>query len=229
MARTPQSHVLLISGPSGGGKSAWIRQLRDGTLPEEMSSLLPDSVATWDLIEANDFMKQDLDLTAMQEQLDQGKSFILHYDIVFIHTRGDHDYRNDPAMQFLDHATSIQSVWIRPEAEVLYRQFRQRSAQIQRKKSLGSRIWASCFRKPKRQLMAILKGQSKTSTSELYQKPDWIISCYQQWQKHLQTITQQHPRYSHLIIAPLPHTSSREGFTIVDQTHPQPAVVASVP
>lgn len=56
---TPRQ-TLLISGPSGGGKSTLIHQLAAGTLAPEISSRLPAHAGEWPIIEANDVIKGDL-------------------------------------------------------------------------------------------------------------------------------------------------------------------------
>lgn len=215
MASTSQPQILFISGASGGGKSALIRQLRDGTLNPDIAQHLPVGAATWEIIEANDFMKNDLDLASLTERLKSGTPFIVHYDIAFIHCRNLTDYNADPAMQWMAQARSVQSLWIRPDAAVLQKQFSQRSHALLQKKSLGSRLWSSIVRKPKRQLTAWLKGQKKYSTADLYQQAGWIDNCYQRWQNHLQTMLAAHPHYTHLIIAPSPHSSTGESFALI--------------
>ena len=52
-----QRNILLISGPSGGGKTTFLRQLREGTLAPEILARLPAGSGNWPVLEANDVLK----------------------------------------------------------------------------------------------------------------------------------------------------------------------------
>lgn len=218
METSLNSQILFISGPSGGGKSAFIRQLRQGSLPPEIAQRLPPQAATWDLIEANDILKNDIALPPLIAQLNAGKCFIVHYDIVFIHCRHLSDYALDPAMQLFDHTAAVQLLWIRPEPEDLRRQFSQRSQTLLKRKSLGSRLWASIFRKPMRLLIRLVKGEKMHSTKDFYAKSEWISWCYELWHRHLLSLQARFHLAPILVIAPDGRTAQSEQFQLIELT-----------
>ena len=221
MNANTKSHILFISGPSGAGKSAFIRQLRTKTLPSSIAENLPSEAADWATVEANDITKGDLDAPSVIARMQAGECLIIHYDIVFIHCRQKNpSYPADLALAFLPHAEKIHSVFIRPEPEVLQKQFAARSAQILQRKSRGSRIWTSLIRTPMRQIRALIKPKKTSTTQALYRREDFITSCYQQWEKHLASMAASKPLASNIIIEPAVITTAVESFQIIAPKNP---------
>lgn len=213
MNANTKSHILFISGPSGAGKSAFIRQLRTKTLPSSIAENLPSEAPDWATVEANDITKGDLDAPSVIARMQAGECLIIHYDIVFIHCRHKNpSYPADLALDFLSHAEKIHSVFIRPEPEVLQKQFAARSAQILQRKSRGSRIWTTLIRTPMRQLRALIKPKKTSTTQTLYRREGFIASCYQQWEIHLKSIAASQSVASNIIIEPAPNSSAQESF-----------------
>ncbi len=211
-----KSHLLFISGPSGAGKSAFIRQLRAGSLPGTIAAGIPANATNWAIVEANDITKGDLDETSVIARMQSGECLIVHYDIVFIHCyKKNPQYSTDQALAFLAHAEKIHSVLIRPQAEVLQKQFAERSAQIQQRKTRASRLWTTLIRTPIRKIRSLIKPKKTTNTKSLYRRDGFIKDCYQQWEKHLSSIASSHPLASHITIEPAPRTSDRETFQLV--------------
>lgn len=223
----PTSPLLLICGPSGGGKSAFIRQLQQGRLPPDIRELLPESAAQWKLVEANDILKGDLDIQEVSQQLSRGEPLLVHYDIVFLHTRGLNRYEQDPAMALWPLAGPITVVFVRPDAATVQRQHLQRSARQQRKKSLGSRLWMNWIRKPLRRMRMALTGKHVVSSMTLYQHPHWLETCYEQWQDYLRSLLQRGDT-SLLVVAPAPGSPSEEAFILLDRSL-KPNHVSPVP
>lgn len=181
-----------------------------------MAACLPAGVADWAIIEANDITKGDLDEASVIARMKAGECLIVHYDIVFIHCRQKQpSYETDQALAFLTHAKQIHSVFIRPAAEVLQKQFAARSAQILQRKSRSSRIWTTLIRTPMRQLRSLIKPKKNSSTQALYLRDNFIPACYQQWEKHLTSIAASLPITSSIIIEPAPKTSNKESFQLV--------------
>jgi hypothetical protein len=216
-----KSQILFISGPSGAGKSAFIRQLRTKSLPSAIVANLPAEAADWSIIEANDITKGDLDEASVISRIQQGESLIVHYDIVFIHCRQKKpSYPADQAIAFLSHVEKIHSVFIRPEPDVLQKQFAARSAQILQRKSRGSRIWTSLIRTPMRQIRGLIKPKKTSTTQALYRLEGFIASCYQQWEKHLASMAASKPLASSIIIEPAVITTAVESFQIIAPKNP---------
>ncbi len=208
-----KSHILFISGPSGAGKSAFIRQLCTKSLPISIAANLPTEAADWAIVEANDISKGDLDADSVIARMHAGESLVVHYDIVFIHCRQKNpSYPADQALAFLSHAEKIHSVFIRPEPEVLQKQFAARSAQVLQRKSRGSRIWTTLIRTPMRQIRALIKPKKISTTKALYRREGFIAACYQQWEKHLKSIAASQPVQSNMIIEPAPNSAAQKSF-----------------
>lgn len=53
----PMRDILLISSPSGIGKTTFLRQLSEGSLAPEILSRLPVSRRFWPVLEANHILK----------------------------------------------------------------------------------------------------------------------------------------------------------------------------
>ena len=220
----PSAHILLISGPSGGGKSAFIRQLQQGKLPPAITEALPQDCHYWPLIEANDILKGDLDFEEVSKQLRQGDSHIVHYDIVFLHCRKLTNYEQDPAMALWSLAQQMTAVFVRPDAVTVRHQHQQRSARQQQKKSAGSRLWARWVRMPLRRLKSVFTGKSTLSTTDLYADETWINDCYQQWQQFLTHQLGRIPHSSLLLVAPDKNSTVGEAFVLLDQVQTFPQV-----
>lgn len=223
-----KSTILFISGPSGAGKSAFIRQFRAKTLPATISGHLPENASDWDIVEANDITKGDLDAAKILALMQAGESLIVHYDIVFIHCRQKNpSYEADQALSFLTHAENIHSVFIRPEPPVLRKQFAARSAQILLRKSRGSRLWTTLVRTPMRKLRSLIKPKKTSSTQVLYAREGFIGSCYQLWEQHLTKMAASKALTSSIIIEPAAQNSTHESFQLVPPNKITPTRIPS--
>lgn len=132
-------HLLLVSGPSGGGKSTFIEQLRNGKLAPAIRSLLPAPSDGWPVVEANNVLKEDLSPVDFA-QLVQAGNCLVHYDIVFIRKHGLRRYEDDPAMRLLAEAASLDVVFVRPDVAQLQTQFQERLQRQAATKSKGSKL-----------------------------------------------------------------------------------------
>lgn len=195
-------HILLVSGPSGGGKSTFIRQLAERALPPEILALLPDHSGSWPVIEANDVLKGNLSGEPLLEISRQPGGLLVHYDIVFIHCYGLARYEDDPAMKLMTQADSLHAVFVRPDYHVVRRQFFDRKARRQKTKSKASLLWGRFVRHPLRQALAPFTGKPTLSTEALYGGHQWLAGCYRDWEAFLRRLKEQHPNANILIVEP---------------------------
>jgi hypothetical protein len=197
-----QRHLLLISGPSGGGKSTFIRQLAANSLAPDILSLLPDACGSWPVIEANNVLKGNLSPETLRNNLQQADAWLVHYDIVFIHCHGLALYQDDPAMTLLTNADSLTVVFIRPDCEVLRQQFLDRQIRHQQTKSTASLWWGRWVRRPLRRALAPLTGKPILTSAELYADNKWLAACYLQWETFCQHLMESHPQTRLLTVEP---------------------------
>lgn len=211
---TPRQ-TLLISGPSGGGKSTLIHQLAAGTLAPEISSRLPATAGRWPIIEANDVVKGDLSTESLLQPSSQDDGWLIHYDIVFIHCCGIKRYEDDPAMDLLGGTAPLHVVFVRPDHQSLLEQYHRRFSQHQKTKSRGSRLWARFVRRPLRRMMAPFTRKRLLTTAELYARNNWLAGCYRQWETFLHHLAVRHPGSEISIVEPITGPDGSETFRLV--------------
>ena len=197
---TPR-HLLLISGPSGGGKSTFIRQLAERNLAQEILALLPTHSGDWPLVEANNVLKRDLSEHSFKTKVLAGDCLV-HYDIVFIHLRGIRRYEDDPALSMLDGVNPLHVVFVRPNSEVLRKQFLDRQTRHRNTKSTASLLWSRFFRLPMRRLLSPLTGKPTQSNEDVYGDEKWLSACYSQWEAFIHRLLEQHPGAQITIVEP---------------------------
>lgn len=211
-------HILIVSGPSGGGKSTFIRQLLDKTLDPEILALLPD-VTDWPIIEANDVLKGDLSTETIRDMTRPSPGWIAHYDIAFIHRKGLTQYEADPFIKLLDDATTLYAVFVKPDYLSIRKQFAARKAIRQKSKSKARIFWKHFIHQPMRRMLSPVTGQSTVSTEDLYQTEEWLTSCYRTWERFLQTL--QNKNQAQLIVVQ-PATGSNQPDACQFSMYPQP-------
>ncbi len=206
--------MLLVSGPSGGGKSTFIRQLAAGTLAPGILERLPAGTGNWPLVEANDILKGDL----AKETLPAGSpGLLVHYDIVFIHRYGVPSYEDDPALGLLENAAPLHIVFVRPDCGVVRQQFLDRQTRHRKTKSTASLLWSRFFRLPMRRLLAPLTGKPTQSTEDIYTDDKWLAACYLQWETFLHRLAERHPDARLTIVEP---TGEGETFRLLEARQP---------
>lgn len=182
--------MLLVSGPSGGGKSTFIRQLAAGNLPPEILERLPAESGNWPLIEANDILKGALTADALPAD---APGWLVHYDIVFIHRYRIARYEDDPALGLLENAAPLHVVFVRPDSAMVRKQFLDRQTRHRKTKSTASLLWSRFFRLPMRRLLSPITGKPTQSTEDIYSDDKWLAACYQQWETFLHRLAERHP------------------------------------
>lgn len=194
-----QRDLLLISGPSGGGKSTLLRQLRDGTLDPEILARLPAGSGSWPVLEANDVLKG----RPVLETLNDGvRGVALHYDIVLMHRYHIQRYEEDPSLAVLEGAASLDLVFVRPDTDLVKRNFMARQNAHQKKKSAISRWWSRWVRLPMRSLLSPITGKPSQTTEDVYRDDKWLAGCYRQWETFLHRLVERHPNARLTIVEP---------------------------
>lgn len=194
-----QRNILLISGPSGGGKSTFLRQLRDGTLVPEILARLPAGSGNWPVLEANDVLKGK---PVMETLLAATDGVALHYDIVLMHRYRIERYEDDPSLGFLDGAESLDVVFVRPDTALVKRNFMARQNEHRKKKSTISLLWSRYVRLPMRCLLSPLTGKPTQSTEDVYQDDNWLAGCYLRWETFIESALGRQPNARLIIVEP---------------------------
>jgi len=138
-------NLLLVVGPSGGGKSFFVDMLKARALDPAITALLPDDCLGWPVVEANNVMKNR---QTGSELMPRDGGAILHYDITFIHRFGLADYTCDPFCATLFNAEQIEIVYLKPDRDRLIQQFIMRKDAHRKTKSRLNLFWADWFRLP---------------------------------------------------------------------------------
>jgi hypothetical protein len=189
-------HILLISGPSGGGKTTFLRQLREGTLAPEILARLPADSGNRPVLEANDVLKGK----PVMESLPAGTDGVaLHYDIVLMHRYRIERYEDDPSLDLLDGAESLDVVFVRPDTALVKRNFMNRQNEHRKKKSNVSLLWSRFVRLPMRCLLSPITGKPTQSTEDVYQDDNWLAGCYRRWETFIGSLVERQPN-AHLIV-----------------------------
>jgi hypothetical protein len=199
--------ALLVSGPSGGGKSTFIDQLVKREVSAGIGAMLPEDCSNWPVIEINDLLKGNLSMPTPGPE----ENYILHYDIVMIH-RYKMSYEDDPAIELLRKAREVHEVFVRPDANTLRAQFAARKQNHEAGKSRASLLWAKAIRHPSRRLAGLLGGKPSIPTWDLYSTSGWLESCYEKWI----TASDSIPVSSRTIIESSPSSDGSPSFRLAD-------------
>jgi hypothetical protein len=218
-----QRHLLLISGPSGGGKSTFIRQLAAKTLAPEILALMPEQETPWPVAEANNVLKGNLAKKSLREDMCRTAEWLVHYDIVFIHCYGVKSYQDDPVMDLLISADALDVVFVKPACDVLLHQFHERQIRHQLSKSKASLLWGRCCRRPLRRALAPWTGKAILTTEELYGRDHWLEACYQQWENFCRHLVDQHPPTRLTVVEPVSTADTAPEFRLISHSGPPPS------
>jgi energy-coupling factor transporter ATP-binding protein EcfA2 len=206
-------HFLLVSGPSGGGKSTFIEQLAANALPDDIAAHLPSGCAVWPVIEANNLLKDKLPLETVLAAA--GDHAILHYDIAYIHRFALPGYASDPAAALFDLGDRLDVVLVTPDADSLKQQFLNRQMAHKRRKGLARQLWGDWVRRPLRRALQHLKGRPARDTEELYLSADWLRDCYAGWRDFIQGLIASRPGARFIEVAPSGRMDGKTGFRLV--------------
>lgn len=183
-----KKQILLISGPTGAGKSTFLSCLESAKLDQQILKALPHGAADWSAAELNDILKGSLSSEECLTKLENERCGKFHYDITFIHSRGIANYEDDPSLKILQQADSLWVIFIKPNYETVRRQYNERRAQKLSKKSKISLLWARYGRKNLRRLKRILKSDTKRELGDPYSNEQLLIESYVMWHNYLKTL-----------------------------------------
>jgi hypothetical protein len=181
--------VLLVAGPSGGGKSEFLRQLRAGTLPEHLVELLPRGCPEWPVAEANNMLKEGWDERRLLESCGAKDRVIFHYDITFVHRRAL-GYAQDPFCKGLASARELPIIYIKPDLDQLLRQYDGRLEAHRATKSRPHLIWADWVRMPMKRAALRREGLPAADVADLYRSPGFLQTCYAEWEAYISELRQ---------------------------------------
>ena len=114
------SHVL--AGPSGAGKTAFLRELAAGRLQDEIQQLLPEGANTWREVWNN--LREHWEPLLARDRLDAKVAGIaVHYDITLQWLLLNGNLDRDPFWEVLKRSEAVTLVNIRPSRKRLLRQW----------------------------------------------------------------------------------------------------------
>lgn len=209
------ANVLLLSGPSGGGKSTFARFLKEGRLPDDLASRLPPLASKWPVVDVTNRMRRRIESegeAAAAAEFGNPPDLVLHYDITTVYRYGLAGYETDPALRLLRLASDIRIVFVCPDAVRLYQQFVDRDTARKARKSAPARAWNKLALAPLRKLRMRLYGQVANSERALYSDPLWLVRCYDAWEAYMAALVAAGVAQDILRVAPCRAEESAWGF-----------------
>jgi len=221
---TVDKRCVLVAGPSGGGKSTFIRALTDGRLDPSIVATLPDGCERWRVVEANNFLKDRLSAAPVAPRSPAVGAVIYHYDITFIHRVAIDTYEEDPFCSALKGVGTLNVIYVRPDLVSLLEQFRSRKRDRRAARGWIRRAWHSGVRQPLRRIELRNKGLPVLDADDLYCLPGFLNSCYRRWERFLKDVAAANPQLRLLVVHPQRDSSGNPAF-VVDR----PNTVAAMP
>ncbi len=210
----PIPHLLLVAGPSGGGKTTFITQLVEGTLAPEIHGRLPERTAAWDRIEGNRFVKRGTKPVFSPGGTIAHRGLILHYDIVHLYRSEVRSYEEDPAFELVEAAETVTIVNLRPSHHQLLAQFAFRAGETGRRKGLLRGVFKGAILLPLRRLRFRLKGRRVPDKRDLYADPAWLTECIRRWDTFVQGLIARTPGATLIEVVPIVDSEGRPSFRL---------------
>lgn len=210
-------HVLVVSGPSAGGKSTLIDALETGRLAAAIEELLPAGAASWAHVDGNDILKRG---TPLESALPEGENIpgvIVHYDFVHILRVGfGSDYGEDPVFRIFDMCNKVTVCDVRPSHERLFQHFADRLREQQRRKGWARVAWRRWVHDPLRQIRMSLKGERHLIKEDIYRDPRWMKSCYAGWDTFLAGLQESRSDVTVVRVEPVGAADEAPGFRLME-------------
>ena len=158
--------------------------MRANELDLTIMNFLPQGIAQWPILEANDLLKQQ-HRPKRQNDLELSRNapdVIAHYDSHFIRNYPLKSHENDPAHMLWAKADKFYIVDILADFEILSLQYQKREISVAKTKSIMSKLWSRFFKKP---LKKALRKDQFTTGKELLQRPDLFYQLEDNWQRYV--------------------------------------------
>ncbi|WP_162917178.1 hypothetical protein [Dongia deserti] len=106
-------HALIVAGPSGAGKTSFVREFRAGRVPAHIRRHLPQGAETWPQFCCS--RHEEWEAFVVETEAAGGiPGFILHYDITYKWYALKHQLWEDPLWPMLHRCEAATLVEIRP-------------------------------------------------------------------------------------------------------------------
>lgn len=210
--------ILLLSGPSGGGKSTFVQHLTAGRLPDTILAALPSGALDWPVVDVTNTMRREIASRGAADTLSrfpESRAVILHYDITSVYRYGWVGYAADPALRLLGEVPVLDIVFVKPSASRLRAQFLARDAARQAKKSGPARLWNRSVLAPLRRLKVRMTGGELHSERDLYADPLWLERCYDAWDAFTANLLNNRKAQSLTVIEPQQTADGAPSFAFV--------------
>lgn len=205
--------ALLVCGPTGCGKSTFIRILTEREeLPEKIIENLSAYSGKEEIIEANNIMKGDLLYNDFARQLADAVH-IVHYDVLFNLCHDQTRYENDPAIQGLYELEHLDIIYIKPKLEQVREQHKKREQARYAKKSPLSRFWQKQVKSP---LKIFLHPQKyPVKSDKIYETDNLLAKAYAQWDLLTDSLPEKIENLNMMTIEPTTSTDGKFGFRLL--------------
>jgi hypothetical protein len=94
-------HLLVVAGPSGSGKSEFLRQLAARRLPAEIASVLPIGASSWPQTNGRRMVRGRLPPGSLWNAGGGLPGLVLHYDFLRPFETAIRDFSSDPSLGVL--------------------------------------------------------------------------------------------------------------------------------
>ena len=204
-------HLLIVSGPTASGKSTFLDNLRDRTLPGHILSLLDKDAHTWPQTSGKIVVRKTLTtITGEKISPDEIGGLTLHYDILRPLSTHTVDYYRDPTLDILQCAKNITVIILRNDPADLINQFnageltdvavRHHAVLLRVKKFVKtlSGIIPTFIKCSVRSVSSFENGLNEISNIpqikdtryhqrllEKYKVPGWLDAWYERWESYL--------------------------------------------
>jgi energy-coupling factor transporter ATP-binding protein EcfA2 len=172
------THLLIVSGPTGSGKSTFLQQLAGGRLPSDLTRALPPGAPSWPQTNGAVLMGSPLRLEHGSGGGAQLPGLVLHFDILRPFET-ERTYETDEAMAIASLADRVTAVAISPPAEQL-------ASQIERRTRL--RVLTRGFKRLRRRLgLSFHRGRTirthlrDEKLAALYRTAGFVDSWNRRW------------------------------------------------